>query len=348
MDCPAAVRFERFFLLNCDPFGAFQAWLQAQVDLEPWLGWRHRIFWLDEMVAFLRVMLVRVGVLPQDSHALGIPGFGATTVVLRHDLDHSRDTAYLDLENVARVPGVHAVLKDFNASFWRKKLREWPQHETAFHYNTARYSRVTNFLRKKIFRLPPTPYLPARSELVGTGLLRQVQWAKRAGVGIGTLHRHLSLVYYPEYVDALDAVFEHEPGVLGASSYFQGDVLRWGVDRVDGVRGTFASMFPYWFPFRLAHVGDGGRLLRGWETASLMEMEPAMLEQILNHKVDGLPQRLLVLTYHPAHANREIFTAGGCVVWFREVLDILRSTGTEVMTLREVFGKLDRALTRIA
>jgi hypothetical protein len=349
-ESPAAIRSGQFVLLNGSPFAAFQAWLQGQEDLEPWLAWRHRLFWLDELVAFLREVLVRCKALPQQPSGPGIAGLGETTVVLRHDLDHSRDTTYLELEDTANVPGVHAILKDRNTAFWREKLRASSAHESAFHYNTAHFSRMGNILRREVLRLAPKPYLPAKSAIAGNGLLRQVRWAKRTGIGTETLHRHLSFIYYPEYIDALDAVFRNEPVVLGGSSFCRGQVLRWGVDRADGARGSYAdfpdAQFPYWFPFRLAHAGDGGRLLRGWETASLMEVEPGMLEQWLNYRIAGLPQRVLVLNYHPAHANRSNFTEGGCVVWFREVLDLLRSSGVKVMTMRDVFETFDLAVTR--
>lgn len=350
VESPAAIRSGQFVLLNGSPFAAFQAWLQGQEVLEPWLAWRHRLFWLDELVAFLRDVLVGCKVLPQQPIGPGIAGLEETTVVLRHDLDHSRDTTYLELESAAKVPGVHAILKDSNSAFWREKLRASSAHESAFHYNTAYYSRIANLLRRKVLRLPPKSYLPAKREIAGNGLLRQVRWANRAGIGTETLHRHLSFIYYPEYIDALDAVFSNEPTVLGGSSFCRGQALRWGVDRADGARGSYAdfpdAQFPYWFPFRLAHAGDGGRLLRGWETASLMEVEPGMLEQWLNYRIAGLPQRVLVLNYHPAHANRSNFTEGGCVVWFREVLDLLEARGANVMTLREVFEKLNHAVAR--
>lgn len=350
LESPAAIRSGQFVLLNGNPFAAFQAWLQGQEDLEPWLAWRHRLFWLDELVAFLRDVLVECKALPQQPSGTCIAGLGETTVVLRHDLDHSRDTTYLDLESAAKVPGVHAILKDDNSAFWRGKLRASSTHESAFHYNTAQYSRIANLLRRKVLQLPPKPYLPAKHEIAGKGLLRQVRWAMRAGIGTGTLHRHLSFIYYPEYIDALDAVFRNEPTVLGGSSFSRGQVLRWGVDRADGARGSYAdfpdAQFPYWFPFRLAHAGDGGRLLRGWETASMMEVEPGLLDHWLNYRIVGLPQRILILNYHPAHANRSNFTDGGCVVWFREVLDLLRTRGVQVMTLSEVLGKLNQANTR--
>jgi hypothetical protein len=345
-DCPALVAHGGFFLLNGDPFAAFQAWLQGQEDLQPWIAWRHRLFWLDEWVGFMRSMLVRAGALPEREPP-GVAALPRTTVVLRHDLDDSSDDTYLSLEDSAGVRGVHAVLKDANTSYWRERLARAPGHESAFHYNSGRSPRARNLIRRKL-RRPPMSYLPARSEIAGSGLLEQVRWAKRNRVGIGTLHRHLTFLYYPEYVDALDAVFANEPGVLGASSYFRCHLLRWGADRCDGARGTYAefpdAQFPYWFPFRLAHAANGGRMLSGWESASVMEIEPGLVDQMLRHRVPGLAQRVLILNFHPAHANKPTFAADGSVEWFRGVLDLLREAGVEVMTLEQVFQALNEVL----
>ena len=345
---PALIRRGRLCLVNADPFSAFQSWLQGQEDLQPWLNWRHRLFWLDEYVACIRSILLRGGVLTGHEQAPGIVGLGETTVVLRHDLDHSRDTSYLDLERERSLPAVHAVLKDANTNYWNAILRKHPSHESAFHYNSARYSRAQNWLRTRVLGLPALPYLPSRSEIAGKGLLQQVRWAKRRGVGIASRHRHLSLIYYPEFIDALDEVFRNESEVLGGSSFYRGQILRWGVDRADGIRGTYAGspdvLFPYWFPFRLAHAGESGRLLRGWETASLMEAEPELVEQMLDHRIGGIPHRILTLTYHPAHAQRPTFADGGSIVWFRRVLELLAKRGIPVLTLGAVFKQVNLSL----
>ena len=90
------------------------------------------------------------------------------------------------------------------------------------------------------------------------------------------------------------------------------------------MRGTLGSFpgpqFPYWFPFRLAHAGDGGRMLRGWESTCMMECEPDLVWQLLDHDVPDLTQRVIVLNYHPAHANGKTFSAEGCKGWFSEIV----------------------------
>ena len=162
------------------------------------------------------------------------------------------------------------------------------------------------------------------------------------------MHRHLPFIFYPELVDALDTVYENEKGVLGSNSFFRGQVLRWGIDYVDGLRGTFGDFpdpqFPYWFPFRLAHAGHGGRMLRGWESTSMMEIEPGLVEQMLDYRIPGLMQKVLILNFHPAHAKGSTFAKEGCVNGFRETLDLCNSRGVEVRPLAEVFRILNNHL----
>ncbi len=344
-DAPAIIRHKNFIFLNGNPFAAFQAWLQGQEDIEPWLQWRHRLFWLDEQIAFLLRTINDHAHLSSKIIPLPIPGFSDTTVVLRHDLDYSRDTSYLDTEIAGEVPAVHAILRDENAGFWIRALRKAPKQEAAFHYTTGSYSRLFEWARSRM-GLPKHSLMPARNAVTGDGILRQVRWAKNRGIGIGTLHRHQSFLIYPEWVDALHNVFEKEPEVLGASSLLRGQVLRWGCDRANSINGTYGVFpdvqFPYWFPCKLAHAGLGGQPLRGWETSSIMEIEPEFFEQMLDYRIKGISQRVITVNYHPAHARHPVFCRDGSLVWWRKILKIIQDRGIEVKTLRDIYMSIDK------
>lgn len=351
-NAPAIVEYGNFCYLNGNPFAAFQAWLQGQEDLEPWLSWRSRIFWLDEYVADLKEVMSEHGGLAHNNGGTAIKGFADTTVVLRHDLDDARDCTYLELEKQAGLPGVHAILRDRNVNFWLDVLRNEPGHEIAFHFDSASApNKYIEYIRTRLLKLDSRPYKPAYGKIAKGGLLRQIKWAKRQGIGVHTLHRHLSYIYYPELVDALDVVFDDQPEVSGGSSFFRALVLRWGVDRVDGNRGSHGDFpdpqFPYWFPFKLAHAGRGGKMLEGWETASMMEIEPDFFEQLLTHRIAGLPHRVFTLNYHPAHANRPTFTKGGSADWFREIVEMLKKNNIEVTTLCNLFDVLNKEMGAI-
>lgn len=336
---PAILQFGNVWYLNGNPFAALQSWMQGQEDLEPWLAWRHRIFWLDEFGGYLCKILRTHNLLP--ANLPGVAGLGQTTVVLKHDLDYSRDLSYLNMESQDGLAGVHPILRDANTGFWVKQLKSHPEQESAFHFNTASYSRVIEAVRHKFLGLPKRPMRPDRKGICGDGLLNQVRWAKRQGVGIKTLHRHASFLLYPEIVEALDTVYKNLPEVVGSSSMFRAQVLRWGVDMAEGMRGTYGSFpdpqFPYWFPFRLAHAGNGGLMLRGWESTSMMELEPELVKQMLDYTIPDLPQRILVLNYHPAHANKPTFARDGTSKWFRDVLQILNERKIPVRTLGDIY-----------
>lgn len=336
-----------FCYLNGNPFAAFQAWLQGQEDLQPWLAWRHRMFWLDEWVSDVAALLQRLGVLRLDVARPGITGLGATTVVLRHDVDYSRDTSYLDEETRRGAPATYAVLDDGNRAFWVKRLAQHPSHEVAFHYTTG--GRDWMAILHRLARGQPGGAMKPRVAAVArNGLLRQVRRARARGIGIETLHRHMLFMRYPEWVDALDAVFESEPDVLGASSLFRAQVLRWGGTATDGISASAGewpdAQFPFWLPFKVCHAADAGRPLRGWESTSIMEPEPAFLAQLLDYHVPGLAQRVLTIGFHPAHAQRATFEAGGSLGSFKAILALLAERNADVRTLREVYALANRSV----
>lgn len=346
-NAPAVIHNNGFVFLNGNPFSAFQAWLQGQEDLVPWLQWRHRMFWLDEQVAFLLKVINEHAQLPRNLLPRPIQGLPKNIAVLRHDLDNSKDISYLETELEAGLPGVHTMLRDNNTNFWLKTLRKAPGHEAAFHYTTAKYNRWLETGRAKL-GLSKRSYRPARRAIVGNGLLKQVRWAKKKGIGIATLHRHLPFLIYPEWIDALHYVFEKETDTLGGSSLFRGQVLRWGCDRADGVQGTYGDLsdvqFPYWFPYKLAHAGLGGAPLRGWETSSVMEIEPELFSKMLDHNIPGLLQRIITINYHPAHASRPTFYNNGSLPGWKKILQILRERNIEVRTLRNIYTTIDNAV----
>lgn len=348
-NAPAVLQKKQLYYLNGNPFGAFQAWLQGQEDLKPWLAWRHRLFWLDEMAAFIGRMLVECGALATTSlPGPGIHGLDETTVILRHDLDDTRNTAYLEAESAAGFAGVHCILRDNNTDFWTKVLKRYPEHESAFHFTTNRDPNIFEAPLGCLTRGKSRDYRPSRRKICRGGLLRQVRWAKSQGVGVRTLHRHAIFMMYPEIIDGLAEVFDAESEVLGSSSFFRAQVIRWGVDRMDGTASSVGSFpdtqFPLWFPFRLAHAGNGGRMLRGWESTSVMEIEPELFVQMLDHRIPELPHRVFTLSFHPYHAMNPTFTPGGSLEWFRDILGTLKQRSCSVMTLKDLYVLLGKAL----
>lgn len=339
---PALIRHQSFYYLNGQPFAAFQAWLQGQEDLSPWLAWRPRLFWLDEWISFFCDLLMKCHVLTAALARPGIHHLNKTTVILRHDLDYSRDLIFLTEENKRNIPATYAVLKDKNTAFWIKKLKPFAQHEIALHYNTGKRNWL-GLLRFLITKKSRTSYLADTGKITAKGLLKQLQWAKRQGMNIQTLHRHLCYLIYPEWVDGMDAAFESDSNLRGSSSLFQAHTLRWGIDRVEGIHG-FLNHWPdtpssVWYPFKLAHAGKNGKLLKGWEMTSLMEIEPVLFEQLITHKVKHISHNVFTLIFHPAHAQQASFYAQGSLEYFQEILNIMTRNDVDVCTMSDVFAK---------
>jgi hypothetical protein len=344
LKAPALWTRENLTYVNGNIFAGFQAWLQGQSDLAPWLNWRHRLFWLDEWVCDLNRLLETFQLLP--ARPTGEPDLPKITVIFRHDVDSSRDTGYLELEEQNKLPATYAVLRDDNTTFWLSKLAGRPALECAFHYNTIKKEDIVQRLCTR-FTGKRYAYRPAKKEIVGKGLWEQVQLAKKDKIGITTLHRHGPFLLYPEWIDALDYVLQKEPEVLGAASLFRSNLLKWGTDRVDGVTGTFVhfpdTQFPLWLPFKLAHAGYQGRPLRGWESTHIMEPEPELFAQILEHALElPLPYFVFPVGFHPAHAHRPTFTADGCLSWFKQILAAVNDLGGDFQSLSRMYQKLDK------
>jgi len=341
----------RIVFLNANPFSAFQAWLQAQEEVAPWFGWRHRLFWFDEQAVAVWKILKRAG-LPLDELARpGIPGLGETTVVLRHDVDDSRDTSYLDTELSHDVAAVHAILDDHNSRFWIDKLAFCEDHEPAFHYNTIRKKRFSTRLIEKILpelNRPPEQYAPEYSQLTRGGLSKQVENAKSLGIQSETIHRHGPFIIYPELIEELSELRSRFPGTLGSSSFFRGQVLRWGARRCDGGSGNVGEFpdahYAFWYPFRVGHAGNGGRILRGWEMPCMMECELKLVEALIAYRIPEIKQRVFMLDYHPAHANTSTFAEAGLQDAFREIVEFLKNSQIGLLTLADVYSRAEAAL----
>lgn len=346
-NAPAIIQHDLFYYLNGQPFSALQAWLQGQENLSPWTAWRHRLFWLDEWISFFCDLLFKLNVLKKTIPRPGIQDLGKTTVIIKHDLDYSRDITFLSEEKNRNITATHAVLKDRNTRFWVDQLKQFNNHEIAFHYNTGKRSwkNLAQRLLKKKNRVSFTPHF---RQIARHGLLRQLKWAKQHGVDIQTIHRHLYYLIYPEWVDAMDTVFESGLEVLGSNSLFRAHVLRWGINEVEGNHGYTGewpdAQFPVWYPFRLTHAAKGGKILKGWEMTALMEVEPYMLTQILDHQVKHISQNIFTLIFHPAHANQPTFYRDGSFNYFKSVLSILTERKIDIMPMRDVLQKANQSI----
>jgi hypothetical protein len=342
---PLALRRGRTVVLNADPFAAYQAWLQGHDDLSPWLCWHDRLMWIDAQAISLARLLDDI--FPEvlaSIPRISFRNLPDKVAVLRHDLDSSRDTSFLDDELAAEVPATHAILDDRNSSFWIGKLAEHVHHEAAFHYDTARRASLLDRLRAKTSSMLPVPIRASGRRIGGGGLERQLRRIMSKGLRPPTLLRHLSFIYYPEWIDALDYAFERY-GISGGSSFFRGRVLRFG-EHPDGPSvGTCYPpdvQFPVWFPFRAYHAGKD-RLSMAFEGTSLIEPEPELVHQLLETPWSRPLKRVVTICFHPAHAHSDTITPGGTRQWLRAVIQAGKRHSWPFRSLASVYRECEDA-----
>ncbi|MFH1913138.1 MAG: hypothetical protein ABIK45_02545 [Pseudomonadota bacterium] len=339
---PAIICCDSAAYLNGNPFRAFQAWLQCQADLRPWLNWRPRLFWLDDYAAWLWRQLTAVLPVLAELPRPGIPGYEPLSIVLRHDVDSSRDTSYLEEENARGIKASYAILDDANAPHWVETIARNPQHENCFHYESSTTNELTARIRNR-FSSRSTTYEPSFSRISPKGILAQVRKAHKRGIQSDTIHRHALFMLYPEHIEALDVLKKAHPAFLGGNNFFIGQYLLWGAGwptaETSHEMGWHSVMTPYWYPFRPVHAGDKGRLLDVWEGSNVMEYEPHLVERMLEHKIDELPQRLITLNYHPFHAHNATFAEGGRLNDYKLILSMIKQRGGAFLTMREALQK---------
>ncbi len=334
---PAIILKGNTAYFNANPFGAFQSWLQGQESLNSWKNWRHRMFWLDEHASVLAKIMKELELIPSQICRKGIKGLRRQNVVIKHDLDCSRDLTYLKVAEKKGYRSVFAILKDKNANFWLEKLRN-TNHEMAFHYNTIKSTWID--IARALFSLQERQYSPAFKHLDSKGLLKQVNWFEKKSQ-VRTIHRHGSFIVYPEIIDALMFLEKNLKHYLGSNSFFRSQFLRWGGRKVDNMLGFISDhpdpQHPFWYPFKLANAANGGNLLHSWETTSLMEVEAEMLGEMLDYRVPGIEQSVFVLNYHPAHANKNTFFQNGSTAEFEKILNVISCSGAQILTLEELY-----------
>jgi hypothetical protein len=79
-----------------------------------------------------------------------------------------------------------------------------------------------------------------------------------------------------------------------------------------------------------------------------MEAEPAFVDHLLSHRVRHVPQRVITLGYHPAHAHSSTFHSDGSLKSFTQVLDVIAQRHVTVERADRVFALAHSATTQPA
>ena len=345
-NAPSWAKKGGFTYLNGNPFSAFQAWLQGQEDLNPWLNWRDELNWLDVHVAFHVNELLNTGE-GLLKNAMRRQTYGSPVkIVFRHDVDSSTETCLLEETNKRGFSSTYAVLLDRNRRFWNEQTHRSELSDNAFHYSTTDDSLLTK-IKQKLGFSNSFSIKTAKKNIAYGGLRKQLNKAKSSGIGTETIHRHFSHIYYPEYVEAFFSLEKEFPDFLGGSSYFRGSILRWGSLRVDGDRSTIRPWpdpwFSYWYPFKLCNAAKFGEPSLGYESCSAMELEPEHAFQLLQPPKHELLEKIVTLIYHPAHALQATFCKDGTIGWLKEICDHIGSHDIEVISLSNLYKQLRKS-----
>jgi hypothetical protein len=328
---PGVISTRQVLYIPLPLFETFGAMLQGHVNFEDIRSWGHRYKYLDWVGRFVKDLLEEVGWVHLWYVRLKPWGGYRGVVVLRHDVDGSKDTTYLDYERENQIPATYAILNDRHRKHWLKAVANFSAAEAAYHFDTGPGNLIRFIFKKKTH---------------GKRLWKQIKKARdRLGIPIITSQRHKDFFYYPEIVDAMDYLYKKESGVLGLGTMFRftnfmfgGKVKEGGYTNV--VQHPDTSV-PFWFPFKLWYTTiEKHHVLRGWDITHALEPEPWLTEHLLNQE-DYLEEGVYTLGFHPAHCRGKSFRPEGNWDWFQYAVELGRSKGYLFTTCRGVFDRIN-------
>lgn len=308
-------------------FEYFGGLLNGQLDLGPVLAWGFRHKYLDRLGWVLAEILKGNGL--RRLWDVRLKPFGAArgAVVLRHDVDGSDDTTYLDYEARHGIPATYAVLVDANRETWLRAVAAVPHLEAAFHFETQHAS---------------DPARPAPRKVSRRGLNRQFAAAAgRYRIPAATGHRHYCHFLYPETIDAARFLYDRRKDLLGLGTRFRCTTYRYGCRRPGAPQAPALphpeTQVPFWFPFRLVwSTTSGTEALRGWDVTSAIEPDPETTDAILCQ--DGfLDHGVYTLGFHPAHCHGKSFRPQGNWEWFLHAIERARLEGYHLATCQWIY-----------
>lgn len=332
---PLVYSFDNLSYINLDLFSAFQSFLQGQDDLLYLINWRDRQFWLDEYSEDVAELLMSIHAIPHISPKKDL----TQKAVIRHDVDCSRDTTYLDITEKHDIPCSYSILLDNNSEFWLKTLKPYDRVEQSYHYSTMGSFYKDVVMRKLNF---PT-HLRLKhyyNHVSGRSLLKQVRKAGKKGISTQFITRHYCTHYYPEYIDAYFYLEENHQTFKGSNSFNYSKVIRWGDIYFDSNQNTLArspdAHFPFWMPYRVANAAEAGKISRTNESISLIEPEYEFVKRLLTKQYQYIATKNIVLNYHPAHARNDLFNREGNLKQLEDVINLLKLRNVKLTNIEEL------------
>jgi len=275
LSSPAIVLKDNVAYFTQQVFEYFAGLLQSQGSPLEIMGWNNdRYRFLDTFGAVIKRVIDLV--IPEQLSDIRLKAWGKYDGVMlfRHDTDACFNTKYLDFERENNIPATYPILIDKNLKSWLNQTKNSELFEPALHYNTTK--RFTRDFKA---------YKPAIS---GKGLYKQIKDAYRyRKLKSYTAHRHGHSIYYPETIDAMDYLFDHNKTILGLCTMFRFSVFRYGLEIINNERSYAIKppdvSVPFWYPYKMVISSvENYKFLKGWDITSLFEPDRFQLESVLN------------------------------------------------------------------
>jgi len=340
---PAVIQSGKVIYITLPLFETIGAMLQGHVNFEEIRGVGHRFKYLDRLGRFVKDILEEARW--QHLWHVRVKPWGeySGVVVLRHDVDESTDTTYLDYEQKNHIPATYAILDNHHRPHWLDAVANHPEAEAAYHFDIGT-ERITWFEQLLVRLKGDTP--PVSNKADGKGLWNQMKKARDLlGIPISTGQRHNSFFHYPEIVDAMNYLYKEEPEVLGLGTMFRFTNFMFGA-RTKEDDNTYVvqhpdTSIPFWFPYKLWYASaDHHHMLRGWDITHVLEPEPWLTEHLLDQE-EYLEDGVYTLGFHPAHCRGKSFRPEGNWQWFEKAVELGHSHGYLFATCREVFERMN-------
>jgi len=294
-----------------------------------------RYFYLDLATIFLKELFRENGFKEPPQIEIDSVDLHKNTMILKHDVDYSRNLQYLNFELENRIPATFAILDDKNKDFWLSNIPENDFTEKAYHFSThlrGFLKNLTHFLKLDFNKI-----LTIRKNLC-----RQVESAKKYGIPINTVHRHGSHFYYPETIDGLSYLYRKLPEVKGSMTMFRFSNFQYfnsGFKNHYTIEQPDVSV-PFWYPFKLEEASiESKEEIRGWETGQFIEPDKGLIDSIFNF-AKSFPG-VFALDFHPAHAETDTFNPGGNFEWFEYAIKKAQENHWLILNYKDVCHKLD-------
>jgi len=314
---PAVILKKNQLWFNATPFTNFQKWLQFEYPIVPYFNWYDRMFWLDELSSFLLGLIHKISPENVEGYAVVNKSQLINYVILRHDVDESRDLTYLNFEVKNSIPATYALLLDKNLYYWLNALENKKNIEVAFHFMTNEINNfdylkiILNKFFKTNFKIENLPI-----DWNKKPLWKQIKkFISKTNKIPFTIHRHCSFIKYPEFIDELEKISSMFPEIIGSSSFFRATVLYHNLKCANRSNNGYFHFepdvgSPFWWVFKVYNPITQN-IVNIYEQCHIMEPDIELLTKIFSKRIKGIKKNLFTIGLHPAHSNTKNFNENG-------------------------------------